>query len=73
MISCLFCASCILLVATKFAQLDQRERETGEQILDEDAETCLKGVEALGPNSDGARIARDMLQRLQDHRTPSGM
>jgi hypothetical protein len=72
MISCLICASSILLVAIKFGRLGSMDSEAEELVLDEDAETCLKVIEALGANSDGARIARDMLQRLRDYRFPSG-
>jgi hypothetical protein len=67
MISCLICASSILLVASLFTALNRMESHVDAAELDEDAETCLKVFEALGANSDGARIARDMMQRLREH------
>lgn len=67
MISCLICASSILLVASLFTVLQRMESNVDASELDEDAETCLKVFEALSANSDGARIARDMMQRLRDH------
>lgn len=67
MISCLICASSILLVAGIFAR---RARLTDDNIditaLTDDAETCMKVFEALSARSDGARIARDMMARLRE-------
>jgi hypothetical protein len=40
------------------------------EILEEDANTCLKVFDALSLNSDGARRARDMLQNLRDIKVP---
>jgi len=73
MISCLICASSILLVASLFTALNRLEGAVEASALDEDAETCLKVFEALGANSDGARMARDMMQRLRDYRIRPGM
>lgn len=67
MISCLICAGSILLVSSIFTQ------PSGDEIagfdsdgLYDDAETCLKMFEALGVNSTGARIARDMMEGLKE-------
>ena len=73
MISCLICASSILLVASLFTALNRMDGNLEAAALDEDAETCLKVFEALSANSDGARIARDMMQRLRDHCIRSSM
>ncbi len=71
MISCLICASSILLVATRFGLI---EYEAGERyLLNEDAQICLKALEILAANSDGARIGRDMLQRLHNYKASAGM
>lgn len=68
MISCLTCASSILLVASICVD-DQLE---GEQIdwteLDEDAKVCSTVFQALSTNSAAARVACDMLQGLKDTR-----
>ncbi len=68
MISCLICASSILLVAGVFAT--RRAAVGGGDVdataLTDDAETCMKVFEALSSNSDGARIARDMMRRLRE-------
>ncbi|KIW03812.1 uncharacterized protein PV09_05112 [Verruconis gallopava] len=69
MISCLFCASSILLVATVFALTPSTDLETEElNLLHEDAKTCIKAFEVLATNSNGARIAMKMLQRFNDFR-----
>lgn len=68
MISCLILAGSILLVSSIFT-------EQAENVLDgleaastyDDAETCLRAFEALGANSTGARIARDMMERLKEY------
>jgi len=73
MISCLICASSILLVASLFTGLNCIDGNLEAASLDEDAETCLKVFEALSANSGGARIARDMMQRLRDHCIRSSM
>lgn len=67
MISCLICASSILLVASIFTRRKWlSDEDEGVAVLDDDAETCLKVFEALSANSDGARIARDMMARLRE-------
>ena len=73
MISCLICASSILLVMRAFASTpscggDDSQRE----LLEEDADTCLKVFDALSTNSDAARRARDMLQNLRETKLPQG-
>ena len=65
MISCLLCASSVLVVAGVFAQCEG-EDEWDVGALRDDAETCLKVFEALSSSSDGARMARDMLARLSE-------
>jgi hypothetical protein len=64
MISCIICASSILLVASVF--LRSSDGEIDLAALHDDSETCLKVFEALSANSDGARIARDMMARLRE-------
>ena len=67
MISCLICASSILLISSIFTSLDDgNASELDSHALIDDAETCLKVFEALGPNSSAARIAREMMTRLKD-------
>ena len=70
MISCLLCASSILLVA----KLDVDGAELSDSIdtdtVEEDANICLKVFEALSTNSNAARQARDMMRRLQETRLP---
>lgn len=66
MISCLICASSVLLVMRAFMPSSHPEDKTQREILEEDANTCLKVFGALSLNSDGARRARDMLQNLRD-------
>lgn len=68
MISCLICASSILLVASVFARPGgaSMDEEFDVATLNDDSETCLKVFEALSANSDGARIARDMMARLKE-------
>lgn len=65
MISCLICASSILLVRRVFAFSATVEEKWEREILEEDADTCLKVFDALSTNSDAARRARDMLQSLR--------
>ncbi|KAJ9602020.1 hypothetical protein H2200_013380 [Cladophialophora chaetospira] len=74
MISCLICASSILLVASICVDLNSKtEVEVFEDIdwlaVDEDAEVCLQVFQALSSNSNAARLARDMMQRLKKTRT----
>lgn len=69
MISCLICASSILLIASAFVVVPPGGNEDvpfDALSLAEDAETCLKVFDALGRNSDAARTARDMMQKLRD-------
>ena len=70
MISCLICASSVLLVMRAFMPsvipADRMQRE----VLEEDANTCLKVFDALSLNSDSARRAGDMLQNLRDIKAP---
>ena len=71
MISCLICASSILLVASICVDpvLDGEVfRSTDWEAVDEDAEVCLKVFQALSLNSNAARLARDMMQRLKKTR-----
>lgn len=67
MISCLVCASSILLISSIFAQATQvSSLEFDTAGLYDDAETCLKVFDALSVNSPGARIARDMMKALKE-------
>jgi hypothetical protein len=71
MISCLICASSILLVASICVDpnLDRDVfKSTDWEAVDEDAEVCLKVFQALSSNSDAARLANDMMQRLKKTR-----
>lgn len=65
MISCLLCASSVLLVARSCIEPSQAGTEFQSQALDEDAEACLKVFDALSVNSDAARRARDMMKGLK--------
>lgn len=65
MISCLLCASSVLLVARACIEPDGVDLMAQSQTLDEDAETCLKVFDALSVNSDAARRARDMMRDLK--------
>lgn len=76
MISCLICASSILFVASRCINLSsESEVEVFKDIdwlaVDEDAEVCLQVFQALSSNSNAARLARDMMQRLKNSRTIS--
>ncbi|KAL9476095.1 hypothetical protein ACSS6W_005936 [Trichoderma asperelloides] len=67
MISCLVCASSILLVSSIFAESTlELSSEFDTAGLSDDAETCLKVFDALSVNSPGARIARDMMKTLKE-------
>ncbi|KAL2217640.1 hypothetical protein M432DRAFT_449116 [Thermoascus aurantiacus ATCC 26904] len=55
MISCLICASSILLVAEAFSNHNTELSELSPQSLHEDAETCFKVFEALSLNSAAAK------------------
>ncbi|KIV81257.1 hypothetical protein PV11_03456 [Exophiala sideris] len=71
MILCLICASSILLVASMCVDLDL-DKEVFKDIdwaaVDEDAEVCLKVCQALSSNSNAARLASDIMQRLKKTR-----
>lgn len=65
MISCLICASSILLVMRAFSTSNTPEEHSQRETLEEDADTCLGVFDALSANSDAAKSARDMLQNLR--------
>lgn len=74
MISCLICASSILMVARICIDRSLDEnifQGTDWLAIDEDAEVCLTVFEALSSNSNAARLAGDMLQRLKSTRLNS--
>ena len=74
MISCLLCASSILLVASAYSEAYQAIPELQLHALHEDAETCLKVFDALSANSGAARLARDMMKSLKELRiSPRGI
>ncbi|CEJ91488.1 hypothetical protein VHEMI07196 [[Torrubiella] hemipterigena] len=67
MISCLVCASSILLVSGILAQTRYESfLDFDTTSLYDDAETCLKVFDALSIKSPGARIARDMMKALRE-------
>lgn len=67
MISCLVCASSILVVSSMFAEATlELSSEFDIAGLSDDAETCLKVFDALSINSPGARIAQDMIKALKE-------
>lgn len=68
MIPCLICASSILLVMKAFSSPITTKDELQLEMLEEDADTCLKVFDALSANSDAARSARDMLRKLRRSR-----
>lgn len=68
MISCLILAGSILVVSSIFAQHGEDDTDGLDAAsTSDDAETCLKVFEALSANSTGARIARDMMERLKEY------
>ncbi|KIX08046.1 uncharacterized protein Z518_02701 [Rhinocladiella mackenziei CBS 650.93] len=72
MISCLICASSILLVASICMDLDGEDTQDIDWAgVDEDADVCLTVFQALSSNSNAARLARDMMQRLKETRIRS--
>ncbi|KIV88575.1 hypothetical protein, variant [Exophiala mesophila] len=76
MISCLICASSILLVASICVDHNSgTELEVFSDVdwlvVNEDAEVCLQTFQALSSNSNAARLARDMMQRLKNTRMMS--
>ena len=72
MISCLICASSILLVAGAFFEQEDHVNinevdlifQSSPQDLLQDADTCLKVFEALSINSTAAQKSKDMLKSL---------
>lgn len=55
------------MVSSIFYQpLDDAIDELSAEGLSDDAETCLQVFEALSANSTGARIARDMMEKLKE-------
>ena len=67
MISCLVCVGSILVVSSLFTQqADDGVDGLSAEGLSDDAETCLRVFEALSTNSTGARIARDMVEKLKE-------
>ncbi|KAL6354015.1 hypothetical protein LRP88_12646 [Fusarium phalaenopsidis] len=66
MISSLICSGSILLVSSIFTQPADDTFAEYADALSDDAETCLKVFEALSINSTGARIARNMTERLRE-------
>src|ERR1700744_6179157 len=71
MISCLICASSILLVARILLDHDQ---PAGDERFDwvaveEDADLCLRVFDVLSTNSKAARLARDMMEGLKETRS----
>lgn len=71
MISCLICASSILLVAKLDIDREELARHLNMDGIEEDAEVCLKVFEALSTNSNAARLARDMMRGLKESRVHS--
>jgi len=79
MISCLVCASSMLVMAAVCSVCERTHRAVDKPLLasededlfndpsglDEDADMCLKVFEALSVHSRAAGRARDMLQRLK--------
>lgn len=70
MISCLICASSILLVARVLLEHDQLVGKEGLDwtVIEEDAELCLHIFEVLSTNSKAAQLARDMMEGLKETR-----
>ena len=68
MISCLICASSILLVASISSGDDQLADKSDLVSIDEDVDVCLRVVEALSTNSHAAMLARDMMKALKETR-----
>jgi hypothetical protein len=68
MISCLVCASSILLVARVRVQKGHSTGagELQAETLDEDAETCLKVFDSLSANFNAARQAMIMMKDLKN-------
>ena len=69
LISCVVCAGSILIVSEKIrASTRQSASPSVANPQDEDTAICLKVLDALSRDSDGAAQARDMLTAL--HRSP---
>ena len=69
MISCLICASSILLVARLCMGQDEEEVEGIDWLtVDEDADVCLAVFGELSSNSNAARLAQKMMQGLKETR-----
>ena len=68
MVSCLICASSILLIADSFLQDRQKSADFEQQDFRKDAMNCLKVFEALSVNSEAARKAKVMLEGLPDRK-----
>ncbi len=66
MISCLICASSILLVMQAFSSTLTTKDVGRSELLQEDAETCMTVFDALSSHSDAARAAGNMLRRLRN-------
>lgn len=64
MVSCLICASSILLVMRAFSPTVTTTEVERSELLQEDAATCLLVLDSLSSHSDAARAAGDMLRRL---------
>ena len=64
-ISCLVCASSILMVMRAFSSPAAFKNSLQQEVLEEDADTCLTVFDALSTNSDAACLARDMLRKLR--------
>lgn len=64
-ISCMMCASSILLVASKFSAFLELMDNSQRSALDEDINTLVTVFEALSVNSQAARLAREMTLGLQ--------
>ena len=71
MISCLICASSILLIVGAFFEEDGNSLDLLSQDLDRDAETYLKVFEALSVKSEAARKATGMLKGLKGQKVRS--
>lgn len=75
MISCLICASSILLVASLCMGRDG-DGEEGDEIdwlaVEEDADVCLTVFRELSTNSNAARLAEKMMQGLKETRLHRG-
>ena len=72
MVSCLICASSILLIADSFLQDEDNSAELQHQDFRKDAENCLKVFEALSVNTEAARRARAVLARVTERQRTGG-